>query len=237
MKKLINENDIKRKIGDYLKEIRLSKKKTAKEIGSMLEVSQSYVSGIENAQKSLPRIKFIQDYIRAVADNSIEYNKYVDNINKIAEGIFTLEKIENHKETHKNDVQIIGYHDAEGNYSEEYTPVPVNDLLYHLKDLFNNKYYGSYRLSPRELRHIREYIYEYLRTSKVLEMSIIRNQKREYDTKLMQLAMDQKESTEKYKFTKEFIEVLTNKLSSKENELYKIKESYASKEKISDKEE
>lgn len=199
---------IKKAVGNYLKQIRMSKKITAKMVGNELGVSQSYISGVENAQKTLPKIKFIQDYLSLIAESSIEFNKYADDLFELSNGHIKIPKIENFND-HVQNNNVLTYLTDNGEKKNEFLNFPVNDLKYHLFDVYNTKYYGKAPLDMKERIFISKII------ENCLENSFIDSMERQIkDFEFYSKMIDNKTSEEYQKqerLINDFKKILKNK--------------------------
>ena len=103
-------------VGNYLKNIRKNKNITAKALGENLKYSQSHISGIENGSKKIPPF-FIPAYLNFISDTNEEYNYYAEQITKITEGNFEVEK----RRTRHNNDEILNSISKHGRMREFYT--------------------------------------------------------------------------------------------------------------------
>lgn len=158
------DKDYRKILGNYLKEIRKNKNITAKTLGEKTGYTQGHISGIENGTKTMPNIQFVKKYLNALTENNIEYNKYVEEINDITDGSMIIAKIDTRGKI-QSGVNLIKYPDVNGGIKDDYLNVPINDLNYHLKDNFNYKYYGDYRLTSNDVKNISNIIFQYLKQS------------------------------------------------------------------------
>lgn len=148
-------------VGNYLKNIRKNKNITAKALGKNLKYSQSHISGIENGSKKIPPF-FIPAYLNFISDTNEEYNYYAEQITKITEGNFEVEK----RRTRHNNDEILNSISKHGRMREFYTydynnkkvvtvfSEEINDLNFHLEDNFNSKFYKSIELSDYDRKNI-----------------------------------------------------------------------------------
>ena len=148
-------------VGSYLKSIRKNKNITAKSLGESLKYSQSHISGIENGSKKIPPF-FIPAYLNFISDTDEEYNYYAEQITKITENNFEVEK---RRTRHSND-EILKSVSKNSRIREFYTynynnekvvtvfSEEINDLNFHLEDNFNSKFYKTIELSDYDRKNI-----------------------------------------------------------------------------------
>lgn len=206
----MNERNVKKELGNYLKNIRKEKKKTATELAKQIGYTQGHVSGIENGTKTLPNNQFIHKYLNALVDQGLEYNKHIKEIKKITNGSINLEEIKISESNKEKNSNVIGYINTEGVYQEEYINVPINSISFHLKDYQNDKFFGDYKLQIYERRHLFEYMYEYLKNSLATRISILKNEIRKFEYLLIEF----KESD-----NKEACNVINNEILKRTSEL------------------
>lgn len=209
----MNERNVKKELGNYLKNIRKEKKKTATELAKQIEYTQGHVSGIENGTKTLPNSQFIYKYLNALVGQGLEYNKHVKEINKITNGSINLKEVKISESSKEQKSNIIGYINAEGTYQEEYINVPINSISFHLKDYQNAKFFGDYKLQVYERRHLFEYMYEYLKNSLATRISILKNEVRKFEYLLIEF----KESD-----NKEACKVINDEIIKRASELHDL---------------
>lgn len=168
------EKELSSKIGEKLKEIRKSHKVSAKKIGEVLGYSQSHVSGIENGTKIIPNKKFITNYLKFVTNSNFsEMNFYINNINEIANGeiqIATyldnstslLNAFVNDYEDDSSQINSLKYEKRNGETEKKHFDFAINDLIFHLIDTDNPKYFNKIKLSANDREHINKYIENYI---------------------------------------------------------------------------
>ncbi|MBO1220466.1 helix-turn-helix domain-containing protein [Staphylococcus nepalensis] len=168
------EKELSPKIGKKLKEIRKSHKVSAKKIGEVLGYSQSHVSGIENGTKIIPNKKFITNYLKFVTNSNFsEMNFYINNINEIANGeiqIATyldnstslLNAFVNDYEDDSSQINSLKYEKRNGETEKKHFDFAINDLIFHLTDTDNPKYFNKIKLSANDREHINKYIEDYI---------------------------------------------------------------------------
>ncbi|QYA35017.1 helix-turn-helix domain-containing protein [Macrococcoides caseolyticum] len=209
----MNGRNVKKELGSYLKNIRKEKKITATELAKQIGYTQGHVSGIENGTKTLPNSQFVHKYLNALVGQGHEYNKHVKEINKITNGSINLKEVKISKSNKEQEINIIGYINAEGTYQEEYINVPINSLSFHLKDYQNAKFFGDYKLQIYERRHLFEYMFEYLKDSLSTRMSILKNETRKFEYLLIEF----KESD-----NKEACKVINDEILKRASELHDL---------------
>ena len=139
----------RKEVGNYLKSIRKNKNITAKSLGANLQYSQSHISGIENGSKKIPPF-FIPAYLNYVSDSNEEYNYYADQIAKITEGNFEVEKRQIRKDIKEILNSISKTSRMKEFYNNDYNNEKtvtifsenINDLNFHLEDNLNSKFYS-----------------------------------------------------------------------------------------------
>ncbi|MBY6179500.1 helix-turn-helix domain-containing protein [Staphylococcus warneri] len=151
----------RKEVGNYLKSIRKNKNITAKSLGANLQYSQSHISGIENGSKKIPPF-FIPAYLNYVSDSNEEYNYYADQIAKITEGNFEVEKRQIRKDIKEILNSISKTSRMKEFYNNDYNNEKtvtifsenINDLNFHLEDNLNSKFYRTIELSDYDRKNI-----------------------------------------------------------------------------------
>ncbi|EGG60415.1 helix-turn-helix domain-containing protein [Staphylococcus epidermidis] len=151
----------RKEVGNYLKSIRKNKNITAKSLGANLQYSQSHISGIENGSKKIPPF-FIPAYLNYVSDSNEEYNYYADQIAKITEGNFEVEKRQIRKDTKEilnsisKPARMKEFYNNDYNNEKTVTIFSenINDLNFHLEDNLNSKFYKTIELSDYDRKNI-----------------------------------------------------------------------------------
>ncbi|MDS3931226.1 helix-turn-helix transcriptional regulator [Staphylococcus epidermidis] len=151
----------RKEVGNYLKSIRKNKNITAKSLGANLQYSQSHISGIENGSKKIPPF-FIPAYLNYVSDSNEEYNYYADQIAKITEGNFEVEKRQIRKDTKEilnsisKPARMKEFYNNDYNNEKTVTIFSenINDLNFHLEDNLNSKFYKAIELSDYDRKNI-----------------------------------------------------------------------------------
>ncbi|MHA6542679.1 helix-turn-helix domain-containing protein [Staphylococcus epidermidis] len=151
----------RKEVGNYLKSIRKNKNITAKSLGANLQYSQSHISGIENGSKKIPPF-FIPAYLNYVSDSNEEYNYYADQIAKITEGNFEVEKRQIRKDFNKilnsisKPARMKEFYNNDYNNKKTVTIFSenINDLNFHLEDNLNSKFYKAIELSDYDRKNI-----------------------------------------------------------------------------------
>ncbi|HGO2073363.1 TPA: helix-turn-helix transcriptional regulator [Staphylococcus aureus] len=173
--------DLDKKVGKFLKEKRKEKRITAIEIGKNIGYSQSHISGIENGQKSFPNQSFIQSYLLYIKSNYGEYNQYTEELSNITNGKIQLNKIANipkqnflehiDKTTLPFDFNYLNLSDE---IETNFYNLRINDLLFHLFDINNEKFYMNIMLSEEDKKNIKLLIDNYFREKSSLQKDIIK---------------------------------------------------------------
>lgn len=151
----------RKEVGNYLKSIRKNKNITAKSLGANLQYSQSHISGIENGSKKIPPF-FIPAYLNYVSDSNEEYNYYADQIAKITEGNFEVEKRQIRKDIKEilnsisKPARMKEFYNNDYNNEKTVTIFSenINDLNFHLEDHLNSKFYKTIELSDYDRKNI-----------------------------------------------------------------------------------
>lgn len=151
----------RKEVRNYLKSIRKNKNITAKSLGANLQYSQSHISGIENGSKKIPPF-FIPAYLNYVSDSNEEYNYYADQIAKITEGNFEVEKRQIRKDTKEilnsisKPARMKEFYNNDYNNEKTVTIFSenINDLNFHLEDNLNSKFYKTIELSDYDRKNI-----------------------------------------------------------------------------------
>ncbi|MEB7435242.1 helix-turn-helix domain-containing protein [Staphylococcus pasteuri] len=184
-------------IGEFLKRIRLDKNKKLREFASDIKYSHGHVSSIENGKKGVPKQDFIEKYLNKISDSSEEYNGYVDSINAISDGQINIKKKEitdesqlnknilnNQKATLSKDflnslnrMAIPFEFNYEINDKIKMQPfnVQINDLIFHLNDTLNRKFYKNIEITEVDRKNIEILIDSYFE-NKLNIQKTIRNQ-------------------------------------------------------------
>ncbi len=172
--------NLDKKIGQFLKEKRKEKRITAGEIGKNIGYSQSHISGIENGQKSYPNQKFIESYLTYIKSNYGEYNQYIDQLNNITNGEIQLNKITNiSKKKFLEDLDKttlpydFNYLNSKDEIETNFYNLRINDLLFHLADINNEKFYMNLLLTEEDKKNIKRLIDNYFREKSSLQRDIV----------------------------------------------------------------
>lgn len=187
------QNNIKLEIGRFLKSIRVSKNKTAKQLGDKTGYSQSHISGIENGKKTMPSKQFIESYLMYLKDNSEEFNYYADKINSISKGQIQLNKIvefDSKKFFDSLNAMAVPYqfnfYDHNDEKQVSIFQVPINDIHFHLSDINNLKFYKTIKVTEKDKKNIEELIDLYFK-NKANIIREIRNEFVQKDTSINEL--------------------------------------------------
>ncbi|MGO3112723.1 MAG: helix-turn-helix domain-containing protein [Staphylococcus saprophyticus] len=171
------ENDVlKSQIGGFLKGIRKNKGITANQLGDKIQYSQSHISGVENARKTMPTLKFIEDYLTGISETNTEYNTYIKQLNEITDGAINLDTIEIDDYSDENLSGLahnLSWKDGQGVEHKEYFDKPINDLDFHLKDINNSKLFGLNVLEMQDRTLIHNFIYDYLNEKHRVQLVLI----------------------------------------------------------------
>lgn len=165
----LSTDEIKKIIGSYLKRIRTNKKITAIELGNKIEYSQSHISGIENAKKTLPTITFIQNYLLGLSDSLSEFDKYVKDIRTLTNDFYNLETVEQNLENYfkndnkQNSLYEFTWKEKNGEKFTDWFPFLINDIHFYINDNLNDKFFNKIPLSNSDMNFINEMILVYLR--------------------------------------------------------------------------
>lgn len=161
----MENNVLKSQIGSFLKGVRKNKGITANQLGDKIQYSQSHISGVENARKTMPTFKFIQDYLNGISESNTEYNTYIKQLNEITDGAVNLDLIEIDDYSDENLSGLahnLNWKDGQGVEHKEYFDKPINDLDFHLKDINNSKLFGFNVLEMQDRTLIHNFIGDYL---------------------------------------------------------------------------
>ncbi|MDW4068074.1 helix-turn-helix transcriptional regulator [Staphylococcus saprophyticus] len=171
------ENDmLKSQIGAFLKGVRKNKGITANQLGDKIQYSQSHISGVENAKKTMPTFKFIEDYLTGISETNTEYNTYIKQLNEITDGAINLDTIEIDDYSDENLSGLahnLSWKDGQGVEHKEYFDKPINDLDFHLKDINNSKLFGFNVLEMQDRTLIHNFIYDYLNEKHRVQLVLI----------------------------------------------------------------
>lgn len=171
------ENDmLKSQIGAFLKGVRKNKGITANQLGDKIQYSQSHISGVENARKTMPTFKFIEDYLTGISETNTEYNTYIKQLNEITDGAINLDTIEIDDYSDENLSGLahnLSWKDGQGVEHKEYFDKPINDLDFHLKDINNSKLFGFNVLEMQDRTLIHNFIYDYLNEKHRVQLVLI----------------------------------------------------------------
>ncbi|MGX0279752.1 helix-turn-helix domain-containing protein [Staphylococcus cohnii] len=171
------KNDVlKSQIGSYLKGVRKNKGITANQLGDKIQYSQSHISGVENARKTMPTFKFIEDYLTGISESNTEYNTYVKQLNEITDGAINLGTIEIDDYSDENLSGLahnLSWKDGQGVEHKEYFDKPINDLDFHLKDISNSKLFGFNVLEMQDRTLIHSFIEDYLNEKHRVQLVLI----------------------------------------------------------------
>lgn len=171
------KNDmLKTQIGSYLKGVRKNKGITASQLGDKIQYSQSHISGVENARKTMPTFKFIEDYLNGISETNTEYNTYVKQLNEVTDGAINLDTIEIDDYSDENLSGLahnLSWKDGQGIEHKEYFDKPINDLDFHLSDINNLKLFGVNILEMQDRRLIHRFIEDYLNEKNRVQLVLI----------------------------------------------------------------
>jgi len=168
------EKELSSKIGEELKKARKKYKVSAQKIGDVLGYSQSHISGIENGTKIIPNKRFITNYLKFITNSNFsEMNFYINNINEIANGEIQLatylddstslmNALVNDYEDDTSQINSLKYEKRNGESDKEHFDFPINDIMFHLTDSENPKYFNKIKLSISDKEHINKYIEDYI---------------------------------------------------------------------------
>lgn len=172
--------DLDKKVGNFLKKKRKEKRITAEKLGRNIGYSQSHISGIENGQKSLPNKKFVQSYLMFLKSNYEEYNQYLDELNDITNGEIQINKITNipkqkfiehlDKTTLPFDFNYLNFNDE---IETNFYNLRINDILFHLFDINNEKFYMNIMLTEEDKNNIKRLIDNYFKQKSSLQKNIV----------------------------------------------------------------
>ncbi|UBH09493.1 helix-turn-helix domain-containing protein [Macrococcus armenti] len=174
-----NESELKKVVGDYLKRIRKNKGITAKELGDRIEYSQSHISGIENAKKTVPTNLFIKEYLLGLSESHSEFEKYCKDISKITNNFYNIDledkKVDKLFEEliKRNFTFEFTWREKNGEQFTEWFPFHINDMHFHLTDKLNYKYFDKIPLDNNDRNYINQTIIMYLKNKfniKVIEL-------------------------------------------------------------------
>lgn len=175
-------NSINKELGNFIKSIRQLKKISAKDLGEKIGYSQSHISGIENGQKALPSIKFLESYLMALKVSTNEYNQYIEEIAKITDGAISLTKIKNFdksKLADKLNEMALPYEFRFLNYKDDIETniynLPINDLYFHLTDIYNRKFYKNIVINEVDRKNIEMLIDNYFLNKSNIQRDIRNN--------------------------------------------------------------
>lgn len=168
------EKELSSKIAEELKNARKEYKVSAQKIGDVLGYSQSHISGIENGTKIIPNKNFITNYLKFITNSNFsKMNFYINKINEIANGeieIATyidentsiLDAFTYDFESDSSQINSLKYEKRNGEDVREPFDFPINDLMFHLTDSENPKYYNKIKLNTSDREHINKYIEDYI---------------------------------------------------------------------------
>ena len=173
-------------LGNYLKNLRKSKKVSAAKLGKEIGKSQGYISGVENGTRSFPTNDFIKNYVDTLSNNSIEFNLRIDEINSLPNVTVDIDKQkvdENYSDTSSDEItdifkvsapNVMEHYTSDGIAHDEYYDFPINDLSYHLSDLNNCKYFRKIELDDNDKEYLNNFINSYLVNKMNIQINAMR---------------------------------------------------------------
>lgn len=224
-----NEKTWKVQLGEFLKSKRQKNKISAQSVADQMELSQSQISAIENGQKKTPTLKFIKDYLAIISKDIEEYNLIVEEINNFSNGRIHLAKLDVNGDTQK-EVNSFKFSNSENEEKNLYFDLPINDLIFHLKDYNNNKFFGSYRLNDDERNHLINYIYMFLKHSKESKISLLTKQENTLNNKLKEIILrnpNNYSNSNEYKDIHYFLTDVVGDLQMNKIQLYEIEKIFS----------
>lgn len=168
----MQEKNIAVKIGNYLKQLRISKKISAKKISEKTSYSPGHISGVETGKKGIPSVKFIEKYVKELSSNEDEYNNYLLEIESLSDN--ELDFNLNSHLTSENNSLISTFIPGDNPYrmvvkspnssllAVENSDAPINDLYFHLNDFHNPKYFRRIKLNEDDKDYINDLIQNYI---------------------------------------------------------------------------
>ncbi|QGR79197.1 helix-turn-helix transcriptional regulator [Staphylococcus hominis] len=172
---IMNENNFE--LGNYLKTIRNEYGITTRSLGNKIGYSHSYISSVENNAKRNPSQDFIEKYLLGLTDNNTsDANFFIENINKLSNNEYSfslLKSLEDIKPLLSQqaekfiDTYTFTYKVKNKNINKDISKnisfeIPINDLIYHLNDEQNFKFFGNIPLYAQERKDISILITNYL---------------------------------------------------------------------------
>ncbi|HBE8406201.1 MAG: helix-turn-helix transcriptional regulator [Staphylococcus simulans] len=172
-------------LGSLLKELREEKNVTVRELAKLINFSYTYISSVENDNKSNPSQKFLESYIYGLAKNSEEIHDMKNKVNNLTNGKYFKEDdslIDAFLSANAPNVMNI----REKNITtEKKFTFPVNDIGFHLNDKYNAKYFRKLKLTDDD----REYIYKFINDYFIRKVQL---QKREVEHQKEISSIDEK---------------------------------------------
>ncbi|PKE63763.1 helix-turn-helix domain-containing protein [Macrococcoides caseolyticum] len=223
-----DNNQWKEILGKFLKSKRQLNKISAQRVADHIGLSQSQISAIENGQKKTPNLKFVKDYLAFISKDTFEYNEFVDELNNLAGDKMHLAKVDIDGKIQK-EVNKFKYLDKENREKNEYYDFPINDLVFHLTEKNNNKFFGSYRLTAHEKEHLIEYIYMFLKHSKESVIPLLTNKEMKIHNQIKNLIEkypDTYSQTDEYKELFYLNADISGDLQMNKLQLYEIEKIY-----------
>ncbi|MEB7408034.1 helix-turn-helix domain-containing protein [Mammaliicoccus sciuri] len=172
----MNEESIKKELGNCLKNIRKNKKISAKSLGDSIGYSQSHISGIENGIKTMPTESFIRNYLLGITKNTEELSNYYSKISEITKNKINLDGVTYLKSGEHSPEEILNLSDnlmdkiknpfsivensKNGRELKSFN-FPINDIYHHLSDIENPKYYRTLVIDDNDRIYINNLINQY----------------------------------------------------------------------------
>ena len=161
------DDELKVKIGAFLKFIRTQHGMSATELSNLTGYSQSHISGMENGKKTFPSKKFIEGYLRGIVNSEKDLNKYLLQIENIKNGENLEVEIEETSlfdafEIKNSPFEMVELLNDGETKAHRTMHVPINDISFVLNDFLNPKYFRNLLLDNEDRQYIEEIIKIYL---------------------------------------------------------------------------
>lgn len=170
-------------LGDYLRELRLDKNMTTRQLGEKINYSYSYIASMEKGRRKITN-DFLEKYIYSLSDSKDELINIKKEISKITKGAFYKEYFINSKNK-KSDSMLaafLGDNGTNNMFSEEQNLIvdknynfPINDIFFHLDDKYNSKFFKDVLLSDEDRKYLLEFITDYLKQKYAIQLKMNEN--------------------------------------------------------------
>lgn len=161
----MDEKERRRKVADKLKRLRLEAPKekiSAREFGDRIGYSQSYISALENNQKStIPSKEVLNKFSSVYAELGYNHAEVLNELFVLA-GYENVTQVDSLIELFSSST-LNGFNQKKnGIVAYSSYEFPINDLFFHLSDKYNKKMFKTVFLTDYDREYITKMIQTYL---------------------------------------------------------------------------